>query len=188
MDNERRFAMSSKMKCVLVVAVALLITRLFALIAAAATLDLPDGAKLDLSTECPVCNMKLESSTLGPAAVVFKDGKVVGFDGPGDMFRYVLDPKKYGFDAAGIKDLYVTEHGTKNFIDAKKALYVVGSDVSGGMGPEVVPFSKKDDAEKFKSEHHGKNVASYIQITLDDLASKKKMLKMKHEDTGEMKH
>jgi len=51
-----------------------------------------------------------------------------------------------------------------------------------------VPFSKKEDAEKFKSEHHGKNVAAYVQITLGDLASKKKMLKMKHEDTGGMKH
>ena len=178
MDNERRFAMSSKMKCVLVVAVALLITPLFALIAAAATLDLPDGAKLDLSVPCPVCGMKPEESKLGPAAAVFKDGKVIGFDAPGDMFRYVLDPKKYGFDAGNVKDLFVTEHGTKNFIDAKKALYVVGSDVTGDMGPEVVPFSKKEDAEKFKSEHHGKNVASYIQITLDDLASKKKMLKL----------
>jgi nitrous oxide reductase accessory protein NosL len=152
--------------------------------------DLPDGSKLDLSAACPICNMKLESSTLGPAAVVFKDGKIVGFDGTGDMFRYVLDAGKHGFDPANIKQLFVTEHGTKNFIDAKSASYVVGSDVAGEMGPEVVPFSKKEDAEKFMADHHGKAVASYVQITLDDLKSKKKMLKMKHEDAGSggMKH
>lgn len=180
--------MSSNMKSVLLVAVALFVTALFAVNAAAATVGLPDGSKLDLSVPCPVCGMKPEESKLGPAAAVFKDGKVVGFDAPGDMFRYVLDPKKYGFEAGNVKDLFVTEHGTKNFIDAKKALYVVGSDVTGDMGPEVVPFSKKEDAEKFKSEHHGKNVASYVQITLEDVTSKKKMLKMKHEDTGGMKH
>jgi len=180
--------MSGNVRIVIFVAVALLIAAFLPASAAAATVDLPDGAKLDLSVPCPVCGMKPEESKLGPAAAVFKDGKVVGFDAPGDMFRYVLDPKKYGFEAGNVKDLFVTEHGTKNFIDAKKALYVVGSDVTGDMGPEVVPFSKKEDAEKFKSEHHGKNVASYVQITLEDVTSKKKMLKMKHEDTGGMKH
>lgn len=156
----------------------------------AATVDLPDGSKLDLTVACPVCGMKLENSTLGPAAVVFKDGKVIGFDGTGDMFRYVLDPKKYGFNPSDVKHLFVTEHGTKNFFDAKTASYVVGSDVAGDMGPEVVPFSKKEDAEKFMADHHGKTVATYVQITLEDLKSKKKMLKMKHEDTGSggMKH
>jgi nitrous oxide reductase accessory protein NosL len=180
--------MSGNVKRVMLVTMALMLAALLPASAAAATADLPDGSKLDLSVPCPVCNMKPEESKLGPAAAVFKDGKVVGFDAPGDMFRYVLDPKKYGFDAGAIKDLFVTEHGGKNFLDAKKAFYVVGSDVTGDMGPEVVPFSKKEDAEKFKSEHHGKNVASYVQITLEDVTSKKKMLKMKHEDTGGMKH
>jgi nitrous oxide reductase accessory protein NosL len=176
------------MKDVILLTVALIVATFLPANAAAATVDLPGGAKLDLTVPCPVCGMKPETSKLGPAAAVFKDGKVVGFDAAGDMFRYVLDPKKYGFDSANIKDLFVTEYGAKNFIDAKKAFYVVGSDVVGDMGPEVVPFSKKENAEKFKSEHHGKNVAAYVQITLDDVTSKKKLLKMKHEDTGEMKH
>lgn len=180
--------MAGNLRIVMFVAVALLTAAFLPAGAAAATVDLPDGAKLDLSVPCPVCGMKPEESKLGPAAAVFKDGKVVGFDAPGDMFRYVLDSKKYGFDAGNVKDLFVTEHGTKNFIDAKKALYVVGSDVTGDMGPEVVPFSKQEDAEKFKSEHHGKNVAAYVQITLEDVTSKKKMLKMKQEDSGGMKH
>jgi copper chaperone NosL len=172
--------MFGNMKNVMLVTVGLIIAAFLAADANAATVDLPDGAKLDLSVPCPICNMKTETSKLGPAAVVFKDGKVVGFDTTGDMFRYVLDPKKHGLDAATIKNLFVTEHGTKNFLDAKKAFYVVGSDVVGDMGPEIVPFSQKEGAEKFKSEHHGKNVAIYMQITLGDLASKKKMLKMKH--------
>ncbi|MBI4962434.1 MAG: nitrous oxide reductase accessory protein NosL [Desulfomonile tiedjei] len=181
--------MSARMKNALPVVLVLLIAAFVPAYSSAATVDLPDGSKLDLSIPCPICNMKPEESKLGPAAAVFKEGKVVGFDAPGDMFRYVLDPKKYGFNAGDIKEVFVTEHGGKNFIDAKKAFYVVGSDVTGDMGPEVVPFSKKEDAEKFQSEHHGKNVASYVQITLDDVTSKKKMLKMKHDDAGGgMKH
>jgi nitrous oxide reductase accessory protein NosL len=49
------------------------------------------------------------------------------------------------------------------------------------MGPEAIPFSKKEDAEKFKAEHKAKTVAPFSMVTLTDLqAGKKKMLKMKH--------
>jgi copper chaperone NosL len=160
---------------------AAMIVQVFAAVAAiAATVDLPDGSKLDLSQTCPVCEMKIESSIVGPAAVVFKDGKVVGFDGPGDMFRYLLSPEKYAYDPANIKNEYVTEHGTKKFIDAKPAFYVAGAEVKDVMGPELMVFSNKADAEKFSSENKGKKVASSSGITLDDLTVKKKMLKMEH--------
>lgn len=148
--------------------------------AAADTLTLPNGAKLDLSTKCPVCKMEVGSSALGPAAVVFKDGKVTGFDSTGDLFRYLLEPKKYGFDPGTVEHMYVTQYGTKNFIDAKQAVYVVGSDVKGSMGPEVVAFAKKDAAEKFMSSHHGKKVVSYKEVGLNDLKGRKGMLKMQH--------
>jgi copper chaperone NosL len=146
---------------------------------AADTAALPDGSKLDLSGLCPVCGMKVGAGTLGPAAVVFKDGKVVPLDGPGDFFRYVLSPSKYKFDPANIKTTFVTEYGTKKFIDPKSAFFVVGSDVTGGMGPEAIPFAKKEDAEKFKAAHHGKSVLGYAEVTLIDLKAKKKMMKMK---------
>ena len=145
----------------------------------AAVVDLPDGSKLDTSTECPICHMGIEHGVPGPAAVVFKDGKVVGFDGAGDMFRYILEPAKYGFDAGNIKNVYVTDDTTKKFLDAKTALYVLDSDVQATMGSEVVPFSKKEDAEKFKTEHKGEKIVAYSEITPEALKPKKKMLKMK---------
>lgn len=146
----------------------------------AATIDLPDGSKLNLEDICPVCKMKIESSVLGPAAIVLKDGKVLGFDAAGDLFRYYLEPEKYGLDVKQIKEMYVTEYGTKNFLNAKDALYVTGSDLQEGMGPELAPFSKKEDAEKFKSEHHGKNISKFSDLKMDDLKSAKKKLKMEH--------
>lgn len=175
-------------KNLLCMAVALAIVASAPLISVAAqTVDLPDGSKLDLSTSCPVCNMKLEDSKLGVAAVVFNDGKVVGFDSAGDMFRYVLAPVKYSISAGNIKNIFVTEHGTKKFMDAKQAFFVVGSEVQEGMGAEVVAFSKKEDAEKFNSEKKGKRVAAYAAVTLDDVKSQKKMLKMEPGGGG-MKH
>ncbi|MCA1959961.1 MAG: nitrous oxide reductase accessory protein NosL [Desulfomonile sp.] len=154
-------------------------------VALAATADLPDGSKLDLSQPCPVCEMKLEASVVGQAAAIFTDGKVVGFDGPGDLLRYYLAPAKYGFDPKNIKHMYVTEYGTKKFIDAKQAFFVVGSDLAGEMGPELAAFSTKEAAEKFKSDHKGKNVVNFAGVTPDDLVSKKKKMKMEH---GSGKH
>lgn len=144
------------------------------------TVTLPNGAKLDLAAKCPVCNMEVRSSTLGPAAVVFKAGTVVGFDSTGDMFRYLLDPKKHGFQQENVDRVYVTQYGTKNFIDAKQAVYVVGSDVKGSMGPEVVPFAEKGEAEKFMAAHHGKSVVPFAKVGLSDLKPKKGLLKMEH--------
>lgn len=153
---------------------------IFILSAAAQPIDLPDGSKMDLSSVCPVCNMKADTGTLGPAAVVFTDGKVVVFDAAGDFFRYFLAPSKYGFEPADIKGLFVSEYGTKKIIDAKQAHFVTGSDVTGGMGPEAVPFSKKEDAEKFKAEHKGNAVLSFAEVKPEDVKIRKKILKMDH--------
>lgn len=170
-------ALARKALCVSYVVIAFALLPVFAV---ATVLDLPDGSKLDVSATCPVCSMKVETSSLGPAAVVFNDGKVVGFDTAGDLFRYVLEAGKYSLDPKNIKSIFVTEYGTKNFIDAKAAFFVVGSDLQGSMGPEVGAFSKKEDAETFKKEHKGKDVVSQSKISLEDLKSKKKMLKMQH--------
>ncbi len=46
--------------------------------------------------------------------------------------------------------------GVDNWIDARNAWYVLGSEVSGGMGaPEAVPFSTKEKAELFAKEKGG---------------------------------
>ncbi len=153
--------------------------------ATAATVDLPDGSKLDTSAECPVCHMKVDSNPVGSAAVVFKDGKVVGIDGTADLFKYVLDSKKYGFDPGNIKSVFVTDYGSKKFVDAKSSFFVVGSDVKGLMGPDPLAFAKKEDAEKFKTDHKGQKVPAFGEMTIKDVeTAKKKKLKMDHGHGG----
>ncbi len=153
--------------------------------AMAAMVDLPDGTKLDTSAMCPVCNMKADSNPVGSAAVVFKDGKVVPLAGPGHLFKYVLDPKKYGFEPANIKGVYVMDYGSKKFVDGKGAFFVIGSEVKGHMGDDVLPFAKEEDAEKFKADNKGHKVLTFAEVTLKDVeAGKKKMLKMEHGGHG----
>ncbi len=50
--------------------------------------------------------------------------------------------------------------GADNWVEARKAVYVIGSGVTGGMGgEETVPFSDRDVAEKFVAKNGGRIVA-----------------------------
>ncbi len=132
--------------------------------------------------------MKLEDSKVGVAAVVFKDGKVVGFDSAGrhvSLYPSASQIQHQHWET--LQNVFVTDYRDKKLMDAKQAFFVVGSEVQAGMGAEVMAFSKKEDAEKFNTEHKGKRVAAYAEVTADDVKSSKKMLKMEPGGGG-MKH
>lgn len=49
--------------------------------------------------------------------------------------------------------------GADNWVDARKAFFVIGSDAKGGMGTaEAVPFSSEEAAHGFSKDHGGKVV------------------------------
>lgn len=51
------------------------------------------------------------------------------------------------------------EPGADNWVDARQAFFVIGSDRKGGMGAaEAVPFSKEDAAAAFAGTHGGRIV------------------------------
>ena len=52
-------------------------------------------------------------------------------------------------------------------IDARKARYVIGSDVPGTMGNEFWPLETIRDAEDFLKEPKGKHIVTFEQITPD---------------------
>lgn len=71
--------------------------------------------------------------------------------------------------------IYVTDMGRaewdnpddSTWIDARSALYVVGSNRAGGMGgAEVVPFSRREDADTFARQYGG-SVQGFDQIPDD---------------------
>jgi nitrous oxide reductase accessory protein NosL len=101
------------------------------------------------------------------SALVFKDGSHAFFDGPKDMFKYIFNPKRYdrSKQAAEIEAIFVTDYYKVTRIDGKKAWYVTGSDVSGPMGNELIPFEKESDARAFLTDHRGKKVFAFEEIT-----------------------
>jgi nitrous oxide reductase accessory protein NosL len=121
----------------------------------------PAGAK------CPVCGMFVAKYPDWVSSLTFKDGTTEYFDGPKDLFSYYLNPGKYGstMKHTDITFLYVKDYYSLQSIDGLRAFYVSGSDVSGPMGKELVPFEKQADAEGFLKDHQGKKVLRFWEIT-----------------------
>ncbi|MBO4221583.1 nitrous oxide reductase accessory protein NosL [Bradyrhizobium neotropicale] len=57
--------------------------------------------------------------------------------------------------------------GADNWVEARKALFVIGSRVKGGMGgAEAVPFSDRGAAEKFVAENGGQ-IVGFSEVPRD---------------------
>lgn len=126
--------------------------------------DTPDPGPRDT---CPVCGMFVARYPEWIATVVWRDGAAAHFDGAKDCYKYLLDLPRYapGRSAADIAAIGVTEYYALARIDARRARYVVGSDVLGPMGHELVPLADDDDAAAFLSDHAGVAVARHGEVT-----------------------
>lgn len=118
--------------------------------------------------KCPVCGMFVSEYRNFLAEIVFKDGFHAYFDGSKDMFRYYFEPEKYhpARKRADIAFVYVTEYYSLNIIDGFQSFYVIGSDVRGPMGNELIPIAKESDAQIFMNDHKGKSILKFDEITL----------------------
>ncbi len=103
------------------------------------------------------------------AAVVNRDGSRVFFDGPKDMFRYVLNPEKYKGDRDEIGGVFVTDYYTTRLLDARDAFFVSGSDIMGPMGNELIAISNENDAKTFLEDHGGDAILSFGEVTLENI-------------------
>lgn len=121
---------------------------------------------------CAVCGMFVAKYPNWIAVVVFRGGERVYFDGPKDMFRYVHSPEKYGSRSGkqDISAILVKDYYTLEQIPARQAFFVAGSDVLGPMGRELIPLKGKKEAETFLSDHQGRKIFSFDQVTPSVLA------------------
>jgi copper chaperone NosL len=122
----------------------------------------PDAVALTEEAAGHYCQMVILEHQ-GPKA----QAHLAGFPAPlwfsqvRDGIAYVKSPEQ----SAELLVLYVndmgvaaswTEPGTDNWIDAKTAYFVVGSDAVGGMGaPELAPFAEISKAQDFARRRGG---------------------------------
>jgi nitrous oxide reductase accessory protein NosL len=117
---------------------------------------------------CPVCGMFVALYPEWVATVVYRDGQAQHFDGAKDLFKYLLELAKYapGHQVAEIDAIVVTDYYSVAPIDAHTACYVIGSDVLGPMGHELIPLATREDADEFIGDHGGRRVLSFDEVGL----------------------
>lgn len=137
------------------------------IIAASAGPSGPPGPNAD--DTCPVCGMFVAKYPDWIATVTYRDGHAHHFDGAKDMFKYLHDMPKWapGDKAEDITSIQVTEYYGVTRIDARAAWYVIGSDVLGPMGHELVPLKNRADAEEFLRDHEGKHIVRFDDVGPD---------------------
>ena len=135
------------------------------LLASSCRPSLTEPVKADAESGfCPVCQMKVKASDPWASEIYYSDGTKLMFESPGDMMAFYSAPEKYKV-ADGLKDrskiekIVVKDYQTKDEIDARKAKLVYKSKVEGPMGPDFLPFSKREDAESFVAANGGTVVA-----------------------------
>ena len=117
--------------------------------------------------KCPVCGMFVYKYPDWLAEIIFKDGSAVFFDGAKDLVKYYFNLKEYspGRNKRDIAAIHVKEYYDMKLIDARKAFFVMGSDVYGPMGHELIPFATEEDARTFMKDHKGKRILRFEAIT-----------------------
>jgi nitrous oxide reductase accessory protein NosL len=123
--------------------------------------------------KCPVCGMFVKKYPDWLAGIAFADGTTVFFDGAKDLFRFYHEPAHYlpSQKPDNVRSLFVTDYYGLTAIDARTAWYVLGSDVYGPMGKELIPFSSEAAAREFLKDHHATRVLRFSEVTPDVLRS-----------------
>ena len=131
----------------------------------AASAPLPSIRPVPRSARCPVCGMVSNLYPAWTTLMVMRDGKKFYFDGIKDLMRFYLDEARYRYDRRRIAHLVVQDFYGLAPLDARKAWYVIDSDVRGPMGRELVPLRTRQQAETFLGDHHGRGIVRFEAIT-----------------------
>jgi copper chaperone NosL len=121
--------------------------------------------------KCPVCGMFVKKYPDWTSQIIFKDGSYAVFDGAKDMFKFYYAMEKYqpGRRQSDIASIYVTDYYSVQPTDGYQAIYVLGSDVYGPMGNELIPFARPEDAKEFQKDHKAKAMLKFQDVTPDRL-------------------
>lgn len=128
--------------------------------------EVPAPRELTASAVGHYCGMNLMEHA-GPKGQVILASRAesVWFSSARDALAFTMLPE----EPRDIRAVYVSdmgkapdweEPGTTNWVEARKAVFVIGSRRKGGMGAdEAVPFSDRAAAERFSAENGGRVVA-----------------------------
>ena len=90
------------------------------------------------------------------AAIIFKDKTMTPFDGGKCMFHVLLAMDRYDIIHAreDVAAAWTKDFNRGAWITARDAYFVVGSDMMGPMGKELIPLADKPEAMKSRQEQN----------------------------------
>jgi len=127
----------------------------------------PTPLKPTSKDKCPVCGMFVSKYPDWVAQLVFRDGTRLYFDGVKDLMKFYLNPSPYQSTRSRPETaaVFVTDYYSLENIEGTRAFYVIGSDVFGPMGKELIPFGKEAEAREFLADHKGKRILRFQAIS-----------------------
>ncbi|WP_235853616.1 nitrous oxide reductase accessory protein NosL [Halosimplex salinum] len=156
------------------------------------SIDRPASVTLTTDDRCDVCGMVIPNHP-GPSAEIFyADNRPSDHDNPA-RFDSTWEAFQYNFDRLDrdwtVEAFYVTDYSAveysvsesegdlllsthpeaEAFVDAETVTFVVGSDVKGAMGRDLVAFSEAADAESFQAEYGG-SLAEFGDVSRETIA------------------
>jgi len=133
--------------------------------------DLKQNGKISVPKEakCPVCGMFVAKYPKWVGKITLENGTAYYFDGAKDLFKYYFNPEKFtkGVTKNDFQSIEVTNYYTLESIEAQKAFYVIGSNVYGPMGHELIAFTTAEEAYHFKNTRFGEAIVTFDQITVE---------------------
>lgn len=119
---------------------------------------------------CGKCGMFPAKYPKTQAQIIFSDGLMTPFDCSKCMFGFIFtlahfDPKHSVNDIAHV---WVRDFDSSEWIDAKTAFFVAGSDVPGPMGKDLFPFAQESAASGFQKKHGGL-LSKYESVSMHTL-------------------
>jgi len=150
------------------------------------TMSQPMDIPKDVS--CGKCGMYPANYPRWQSQIIFKDGSMTPFDGCKCMFNYMSSMEQYDkvHSKGDINTVLVKDFNTGKWMNAADAHFVVGSNMMGPMGKELIPFADKAAAMKFYHEQGG-DMMMYAEITPEVLKSLMGGMKKHGHDSGHMK-
>ena len=125
-------------------------------------IEVPPAQTLTREANGYYCLMTVVNHNGPKGQIILSDKKqALWFTSVRDTIAFTLSPE----EPKNIAAIYVNDMtdanwdnpGAENWIDARKAWYVLESNLSGGMGAaEAVPFATKEGAESFRTKQGGK--------------------------------
>lgn len=124
------------------------------------------GVACKREPRCPHCGMRIDPASAWRVELVAGDGSRTSFDTP----RCALVAWRSGkFEATSMR---AQEYYERTWHDAKELRFVLGGDVLGPMGSDLVPVDPARVA-KFIQDHGADRALALDEITSDVLSSMK---------------